>query len=73
MSVSLSLTVCLITLTGSFASSQQTRTNIGFAAVASRVGAELLNVCVDASGGMATGAFELVRAFGDEGERRLAA
>ena len=30
-------------------------------------------MCVDASGGMATDAFELVRAIGDEGERWLGA
>ena len=39
------------------------------AKVASRLGAELLNVSVDTSGGLAGGAFELVKAIGEEGER----
>ena len=40
-----------------------------YAKVASRLGAELLNVSVDTSGGLAGGAFELVKAIGEEGER----
>ena len=73
VSVSHSLTAYLIAPGGSSASSWQSRKNTKYAAVASRLGAELLNVCVEASGGMATGAFELVRAIGDEGERWLGA
>ena len=38
-------------------------------ALALRLGAELLNVCVDACGGLASDASKLVRAIGDEGER----
>ena len=73
VSVSHSLTEYLIARGGSSASSWQSRKNTKYAAVASRLGAELLNVCVDASGGMAADAFELVRAIGDEGERWLGA
>ena len=40
-----------------------------YASVASRLGAELLNACVDACGGLANDAWKLVRAIGDEGER----
>ena len=40
-----------------------------YAGVASRLGAELLNVSVDACGGLAEGAFRLVRAVAEEGER----
>ena len=41
--------------------------------MAACLGAELLNVCVDATGGMATDTFKLVQAVGDEGERWLGA
>ena len=41
--------------------------------MAARLGAELLNVCVDATGGMAKDVFELVEAVGDEGEKWLGA
>ena len=37
--------------------------------VASRLGAELLNVSVDACGGMADGTWRFVEALGEEGER----
>lgn len=41
-----------------------------YAGVASRLGAELLNVCVDScGGGMASEAGKLVQAIGEEGER----
>ena len=40
-----------------------------YAAVASRLGAELLNLCVDACGGMAREATRLVRVIGEEGGR----
>ena len=73
VSVSHSLTVYLIARGSSSASSWQSRKNTKYAPVAARLGAELLNVCADASGGMATGAFELARAIGDEGERWLGA
>ena len=37
--------------------------------VASRIGAELLNLSVDACGGLAEGAYRLVRAVAEEEER----
>ena len=37
--------------------------------MASRLGAELLNMCVDTSGGMASDALKLMQAVGEEGER----
>ena len=40
-----------------------------YTGVASRLGAELLNMSLDTSGGMASEAFELVRAISDEGAR----
>ena len=40
-----------------------------YASVAARVGAELLNVSVDACGGLASDAVLLVEAIGEEGER----
>ena len=39
-----------------------------YAAVASRIGAELLNVSVDSCGRMATDATRLIKAIGEEGE-----
>ena len=51
----------------------QAAKNRKYESVAARLGAELLNVCVDATGGMATGVFRLVEAVGDEGERWLGA
>ena len=47
----------------------QTRKDRKYAGIAARLGAELLNVSVDACGGMAGDAFELVRAVGEEGAR----
>jgi hypothetical protein len=47
----------------------QARKNRRYAAVASRLGAELLNVSVDTCGGMAYGFLRLVQAIGEEGER----
>ena len=40
-----------------------------YAHVASRLGAELLNVSVDTCGGLASEAVQLVRTIGEEGER----
>ena len=42
--------------------------NRKYASVASRVGAEMLHLSLDACGGMATDAVRLVRAIGEEGE-----
>jgi hypothetical protein len=48
---------------------QQGKKNRKYAAVASRIGAELLNVSVDSCGGMATDATRLIEAISEEGER----
>jgi hypothetical protein len=48
---------------------RQSGKNKKYASVASRLGAELLNVVVDTSGGMTAGAMELVGAIGEESER----
>ena len=68
ISVSHSLTPSQIT-NGSAAASQQSKKNAKYAAVASRLGAELLNLAVDSCGGMAIGASKLIEAIGDEGAR----
>ena len=54
---------------GSSAAKQQRRKNAKYAGVAARLGAELLNVSVDACGGLASDAVKLVRAVGEEGDR----
>ena len=69
VSVSTSLTAGRVALNGSSAADWQTRKNKKYAGVASRLGAELLNLCVDACGGMASDAERLVAAIGEEGER----
>ena len=53
----------------SSAAIQQLRKNEKYARVATRIGAELMNVSVDACGGLASDAFRLVQAIGEEGER----
>ena len=68
ISVSHSLTPSQIT-NGSAAASQQSKKNAKYAAVASRLGAELLNLAVDSCGGMAMGASKLIEAIGEEGAR----
>ena len=69
VSVSTSLTAARVALTSFSANDFQTRKKKKYAAVASRLGAELLNLCVDACGGMASEATRLVRVIGEEGER----
>jgi hypothetical protein len=69
VAVSHSLTPSQIATGGSASVSRQTKKNIKYAGVASRLGAELLNVSVDSCGGMASSASALVRAIGEEGER----
>ena len=69
VSVSTSLTAGRVALNGSSAADWQTRKNKKYAGVASRLGAELLNLCLDACGGMASDAERLVAAIGEEGER----
>ena len=73
VSISHSLTASHVAHAGSAAAYWQSLKTRKYAAVAARLGAELLNVCVDASGGMATDAFKLVQAVGDEGERCMGA
>ena len=73
MAVSHSLTEYAIARGDSSARRSQAAKNRKYESVAARLGAELLNVCVDATGGMATGVFRLVEAVGDEGERWLGA
>ena len=67
--VSNSLTPAHIAAWTSSAAIQQGRKNKKYASVAARVGAELLNVSVDACGGLASDAVLLVEAIGEEGER----
>ena len=72
VSVSHSLTPAQIT-NGSAAASQQSKKNAKYAAVATRLGAELLNLAVDSCGGMALGASRLIEGHsrrGCEVERR---
>ena len=45
--------------------------NAKYARVASQMGAELLNVAIDMSGSLASGAMRLVEAIGEEGERSI--
>jgi hypothetical protein len=67
--VSNSLTPAHIAAWTSSAAIQQGRKNKKYASVAARVGAELLNVSVDACGGLASDAVLLAEAIGEEGER----
>ena len=69
VSVSHSLTVGRVAKSRNAASNWQSAKNAKYAGVALRVGAELLNVCVDSCGGMASSAHRLVHVIGDEGER----
>ena len=69
VSVSSSLTAARMKLNASSASDWQTRKNIKYQSVAAQLGAELLNVCVEACGGMASDAVRLVQAIGEEGAR----
>ena len=69
VAVSHSLTPNYIAQSRSSAAVQQRRRDAKYAGVASRLGAELLNVAVDTCGGMATDASRLVQAIGEDGER----
>ena len=69
VAVTYSLTPHYISATRSAVTVAQLRKKGKYASVASRLGAELLNACVDACGGLASDASKLVRAIGDEGER----
>lgn len=67
--VSHSLTAATVVLGKSAATLWQGRKNRKYATLASRLGAELLNMSVDACGGMADDAARLVQVIGEEGER----
>ena len=67
--VSHSLTASTVALSKSAAELWQGRKNRKYAGVASRLGAELLNVSLDTYGGVADGASRSVEAIGEEGER----
>ena len=67
--VSHPLTARAIMQNRSTASSWQSTKNRKYAGVASHLGAELMNVCVETCGGLATDAVRLVRAIAEEGER----
>ena len=68
-----SLSEYAIGCTEATASRSQGTKNRKYASVAARLGAELLNVCVGATGGMAKDALRLAQAVDDEGERWLRA
>jgi hypothetical protein len=67
--VSHSLTASYIAQRKSSALQKQNRKNKKYASVASRIGAELLNMSVDSCGGMASDAVRLGEAIAVEGER----
>ena len=69
VSVSHSLTVDRVAKSRNAADNWQSTKRAKYAGVASRLGAELLNVCVDSCGGMASEAARLIQAIGEEGER----
>ena len=62
VTISFSLTASNLLSGRSTATDRQRRKNTKYAAVASRVGAELLNVSIDACGGLASDAARLVQA-----------
>ena len=67
--VSHSLTTSTVANNKSAAALWQGRKDRKYTGLASRLGAELLNVSVDTCGGMADGTWRLVEAIGEEGER----
>ena len=69
VAVSHSLTPNYIAQSRSSAAIQQLRKREKYRRVASRLGAELLNASVEASGGLASDAERLMHAIGEEGER----
>ena len=68
VTVSYSLTASNVLSGRSTATDRQRRKNTKYGAVASRIGAELLNVSIDACGGLASDAGRLVQAIAEEGE-----
>ena len=69
VSVSHTLTPAGVASLQSQASKRQSAKKSKYASVASRLGAELLNVVVDTSGGMTADALRLIQAVGEEGEK----
>ena len=69
VAVSHSLTTSSVAHGKSTEATWQRRNNNKYAGVASCLGAELLNVSVDACGGMVDDALRLVQVIGEEGER----
>ena len=67
--VSHSLTAHRVEQRGSAAAKKQGEKNRKYARVASRLGAELLNVSADTCSGLANDAIKLVQAIADDGER----
>jgi hypothetical protein len=66
--VSHSLTASRVARRESAGVLSQVRKNKKYAGVASRLGAELMNISVDTCGGLASGALLLAQAVGEEGE-----
>jgi hypothetical protein len=64
-----SLTVSQIAKSQLSLTTKQSQKDAKYRDVAARLGAELLNLCADSCGGLATGASQLVSAIGEEGER----
>ena len=69
VAVSHTLTPSAVTECVSVAKQRQKVKAAKYAGVAARLGAELLNVSVDTSGGMASEALQLIQAVSEEGER----
>ena len=60
---------CVVCRTVSTSTFWQSTKNRKYAGVAYHLGAELMNVCVETCGGLATDAVRLVRAIAEEGAR----
>jgi hypothetical protein len=69
VAVSHTLTPSAVTECVSASKQRQKAKTAKYAGVAARLGAELLNVSVDTSGGMASEALRLIQAVSEEGER----
>lgn len=69
VTISHSLTPAQVKIGRTATVSRQGTKNARYAGIASRLGAEPLNVSIDSCGGLANSALELVRAIGEEGER----
>ena len=67
--VSHPLTASFISRSNSTAAVTQRTKDKKYAGVASHIGAELMNACVETCGGLGTGTVRLAQAIGEEGER----